>query len=261
MAYEYVLYEKKNHIAYITINRPEVMNSIHPPTTTELLAVWDDFANDSDSWVAILTGAGERAFSAGNDLKFTAQQGLGGGGGGMPPSGFGGISHRFDLWKPTIAAVNGYAVGGGLEMAMACDIIIAAEHAQLGLPEPKRGLVAGAGGIHRLPRAVPQKIAMGMILTGKHISAQDALRYGLVNEVVPLADLMSTAERWANEIIECSPGAVRYSKQGAMQGLDKGLEEAMRASYSEMEAWRASPDLAEGPRAFAEKRKPQWSGH
>ncbi|HWO93835.1 MAG TPA: enoyl-CoA hydratase-related protein [Dehalococcoidia bacterium] len=264
MAYQYALYEKKNHIAYITINRPEVRNALHPPANWELAEIWDDFANDPDAWVAILTGAGEHAFSAGNDLKYTAERGLGGGGEGerpmMSPSGFGGITSRFDLWKPTIAAVNGFAVGGGLEMALSLDIIIAAEHAQLGLPEPKRGLIAGAGGIHRLPRAIPRKIAMGMILTGKHITAQEAYRYGLVNEVVPLADLIPTAERWANEIIECSPVAVRASKQGAVMGLEMPLQDAMRAQFDQMEAWRDSDDIREGPRAFAEKRKPNWSG-
>ncbi len=265
MTYEFIIYEKRNHIAYITINRPEVRNSLHPPANYELQEIWDDFAADPESWVAIFTGAGEHAFSAGNDLKYTAQMGMRGGAPDgeerpfMPPSGFGGLTSRFDLMKPTICAVNGFAVGGGLEMAMTCDIIIAADHAQLGLPEPKRGLIAGAGGIHRLPRMIPRKIALGMILTGKNISAQDAERFGLVNEVVPLADLIPTAERWANEIIDCSPAAVRASKHGAIGGLEMSLQDAMTTEFGEMLEWRNSPDLIEGPRAFAEKRKPNWS--
>ncbi len=261
MTYEYAHYEKKNHIAYITINRPEVRNALHPPANFELSGIWDDFQNDPDSWVAILTGAGDRAFSAGNDLKFTAQRTSHQMDGRMmPETGFGGITNRFDLWKPTIAAINGFALGGGLEMALACDILIAAEHAELGLPEPKRGLIAGAGGIHRLPRSVPLHVAMGMMLTGKSVSAQEAYRIGLVCEVVPANQLMATAERWAAEIIECAPLSVRASKQGALQGLHLSVQGALAAEYDQMALSRKSADMIEGPRAFAEKRKPQWTG-
>lgn len=261
MEYQYATYEKRGRVAYITLNRPEVMNALHPPANEELSAIWDDFADDPDVWVAILTGAGERAFSAGNDLKYTAQHAEQMTGP-RPPikGGFGGITSRFDLFKPTIAAVNGWAMGGGCEMALACDIVIAAENARFGLPEPRVGLFAGAGGVHRLPRKVPLTIAMGMILTGKSIEAPEAARWGLANEVVPLADLLPTAERWAAEILQCAPLSVRGSKEAAMSGLDLPLETAMRRSYDTLQAHMASADRIEGPRAFAEKRPPAWTG-
>src|SRR5262245_40615679 len=199
MEFEFIRYEKRNHIAYVTINRPEVMNALHPPANDELARAWDDFASDPDSWVAILTGTGEKAFSAGNDLKYTAMHGVPR----MPKGGFGGIVARHDLVKPLIAAVNGFALGGGLEIALACDIIVAAEHARLGLPEPRVGLMAAAGGVHRLPRHIPLKVAMGMMLTGRPLTAAEAARWGLVNEVVPAAELGAAAERWAAAILAC----------------------------------------------------------
>src|SRR6058998_1530690 len=198
MDFEFIRYQKRDRIAYVTINRPEVMNALHPPANDELSLVWDDFAADPDTWVAILTGAGEKAFSAGNDLKYTATHGMPR----MPKGGFGGIVFRDDIWKPLIAAVNGVALGGGLEIALACDIIVASDNARLGLPEPRVGLMAAAGGVHRLPRSVPLKIAMGMMLTGRHVTAAEAARIGLVNEVVPAGDLLATAERWAREMSE-----------------------------------------------------------
>lgn len=261
MGYQFAIYEKQGHVATITINRPEVLNALHPPANEELSAIWDDFAADPDAWVAILTGAGDRSFSAGNDLKYTAAH-ANQMTGPRPPlkGGFGGITSRFDLFKPVIAAVNGWAMGGGCEMALACDIVIAAEHARFGLPEPRVGLIAGAGGVHRLPRKIPLSIAMGMILTGKPIEAREAHRWGLVNEVVPAAELMATAHRWANEIMECAPLAVRGSKEAAMVGLDLPLETALRRSYDNYQAHMASQDRIEGPRAFAEKRSPNWTG-
>lgn len=261
MDYQYALYEKRGHVAYITINRPEVLNALHWMASEELSGIWDDFANDPNLWVAILTGAGERSFSAGNDLKYTAAHAADAAAP-RPPvkGGFGGITSRFDLFKPTIAAVNGWAMGGGCEMALACDIIIAAEHARFGLPEPRVGLYAGAGGVHRLPRRIPQSIAMGMILTGKPIEAPEAGRWGLANEVVPQGKLMATAERWAAEIMECAPLAVRGSKEASMVGLDLPLEVAMRRSYDQVGFHMASADRIEGPRAFSEKRPPQWKG-
>jgi enoyl-CoA hydratase/carnithine racemase len=255
MELEFIGYQKRNRIAYVTINRPEVMNALHPPANEELARVWDDFAADPDAWVAILTGAGERAFCAGNDLKYTALHGMPR----MPAGGFGGIVAR-ELWKPLIAAVNGVALGGGLEIALACDIIVAADHARFGLPEPRVGLMAAAGGVHRLPRHIPLKLAMGMMLTGRHITAAEALRIGLVNEVVPAAELLATAERWAAEIAECSPLSVQATKQAALGGLGRPLADAMGASYPAVQKLFSSEDVIEGPRAFAEKRKPAWQG-
>ena len=178
----------------------------------------------------------------------------------VPKTGFGGLTTRFDLLKPIIAAVNGFALGGGLEIALACDVIVAAEHATLGLPEPRVGLMAAAGGVHRLPRHIPLKIAMGMMLTGKPISAAEGARLGLVNEVVPKAQLVPTAERWAREIAECSPLSVQATKQAALQGLGKPLAEAITTPYDAVLRLWASDDSKEGPLAFAQKRKPRWTG-
>lgn len=258
MAYEFITYEKKGRIAYVTINRPDRLNALHPPANAELYDAFSSFRDDPDVWVAILTGAGERAFSAGNDLRYTAEHGRRDRT--LDIRRFGGITSDFTCWKPIIAAVNGYALGGGLELAMACDIIIAADHAEMGLPEVRVGLVAGAGGTHRLPRHIPLKIALGMMLTGRRISAQEAHRLGLVNEVVPLAELMPTAERWASEVLEVAPLSARASKQMAYSGLDWPLEIAMSRSYTEYQRAMASEDFIEGPRAFAEKRKPNWKG-
>jgi len=181
MELKFVKYEKRGHLAYVTINRPEVMNALHPPCSLEMDQVWDDFVADKQMWVAIITGAGDKAFSAGNDLKFTAEHPemfRGGAGEALrSKGGFAGLTSRFDITKPIIAAVNGFALGGGFEIALACDLIIAAEHARFGLPEPRVGLMAAAGGVHRLPRHIPLKIAMGMMLTGRHITAQEAARW------------------------------------------------------------------------------------
>jgi enoyl-CoA hydratase/carnithine racemase len=256
MAYQFATYEKKDRIGIVTINRPERMNALHPPANFELHEIWNEFERDPDVWVGILTGAGDKAFSAGNDLRYTAEHGRD-----MvrsAESGFGGLANRTTCWKPILAAVNGFALGGGFEMALACDIIIAADHARLGLPEPRVGLMAGAGGVHRLPRMIPQKIAMGYILTGRQMGAQDAHRLGVVNEVVPLAELMPTAMKWADEILECAPLSIRASKQAALMGLGHPLDLALRMTYTEAEKMRRSEDTIEGPRAFAEKRTPRW---
>ncbi|MBN1401366.1 MAG: enoyl-CoA hydratase/isomerase family protein, partial [Anaerolineae bacterium] len=202
MEYEYIHYETRDRIAYVTIHRPEVMNALHPPAQAELAQAWTDYMANDDLWVAILTGAGERAFSAGSDLKYRVEDADENALRNPAPRG----GHILDqCWKPIIAAVNGYAVGGGLELALRCDIIIAAEHARFGLPESRRGLLADAGGVVKLPRRIPYHLAMGLILTGRFIEAQEAWRIGLVNEVVPLPELMPTAERWAAEVLECSP--------------------------------------------------------
>ena len=250
--------ERDGHLFIVTINRPEVMNALHPPASTELSEVFDEFAADPDLWVAIVTGAGDRAFSAGNDLKYTA---AGGPREEYPSTGFGGISARFDLNKPLIAAVNGVAMGGGFEIALACDLIIAAENARFALPEVRVGLAALAGGVHRLPRTIGPKRAMGMILTGRHVSAQEGYELGFVNEVVPEGQAMAGARRWAEEILAVSPMSVRASKQAVYLGLEQGgVAGAESIKYSAVAEMAASQDYIEGPRAFAEKRKPNWKG-
>jgi dehydration protein DpgD len=260
MSYQYTIYEKKGHIAYITINRPEVMNALHYDANVELGEIFNDFKQDDESWVAIFTGAGERAFSAGNDLKATAAATARGEKLPDKPVIFGGITRGFECYKPIIAAVNGFALGGGFELALACDIIIAAEHARFGLPEPRVGLIAAAGGMHRLPAQIPLKLAMGMMLTGKQITAQEAYRFGLVNEVVPGTEIMAVAERWANEILECSPVSVRLTKEAVYAGLTYSVEEAMKLDRPRLKRLLESEDFVEGPKAFSEKRKPQWTG-
>ncbi len=257
MAYRFITYEKKDRIAYVTINRPEVLNALHAPGHCEMYEAFCDFRDDPECWVAILTGAGDRAFCAGNDLKYQAAgfpEGRK-----IPPGGFGGITADFECYKPIIGAVNGYALGGGLEIALACDILVAAEHARFGLPEPHVGLNASTA-LRRLPRQVPLKLAMGLILTGRHITAQEAYRIGLVNEVVPLADLMDCARRWAAEILRGAPLSVRSSKEAALKGLDVSLREALMTDYPLSKAMRESEDFIEGPKAFAEKRPPNWKG-
>jgi enoyl-CoA hydratase/carnithine racemase len=257
--YKYVKYEKRGRIAYVTINRPDVMNALHPPANEELCQVWIDFRDDPELWVAIFTGAGERAFCAGNDLKYAAEHGgvvksL------LPPGGFGGITNDFECNKPIIAAVNGYALGGGFEIVLACDIVVAAEHARFGLPEPTVGLMASRGGIHRLPRQIPLKIAMGMMLTGRQVTAAEAHQLGVINDVVPLKEIIPVAERWAQDILRCAPLSVRATKEASMKGLDLPLNAAINYNHHIIQKMRSSEDFIEGPRAFKEKRKPRWKG-
>jgi enoyl-CoA hydratase/carnithine racemase len=254
---EFCSAERAGRILTVTIRRPEVLNALHPPASAELARVFDDFTTDPELWVAILTGEGERAFCAGNDLKYQAS----GGAITWPESGFGGLTSRFDLDKPVICAVNGLALGGGFELVLACDLAIASQQASFGLPEVRVGLAALAGGLHRLPRAIPLKPALGIILTGRRIDAQEAARLGLVNEVVAPQGVTAAARRLAEEICEAAPLSVRASKQAALQGLTHAsLQEAMSARYPAIGEMVRSQDFVEGPRAFAEKRRPRWQG-
>jgi crotonobetainyl-CoA hydratase len=254
-AYEYIKTETDGRIFTVTINRPEVMNCLHPMANMEMAAAFDAFAADPDLWVAIVTGAGDRAFSAGNDLKFAAS----GQKSPQPPSGFGGLTARYDLLKPVIAAVNGVAMGGGFEIALACDIIIAAENARFALPEPRVGFAALAGGLHRLPRQVPMKKAMGMMLTGRHVQAREGYDIGFVTAVAPEGQALSEARKWAGQILECSPMAIRATKEAAVNGLNiPDYRTAFETRFDAIQRLLSSSDHREGPRAFAEKRKPDW---
>jgi len=253
--YKFCKVEDEGRIRIVIINRPEVLNALHSEAHQEFEALWDEFAARDDLWIGIITGAGERAFSAGNDLKVQAAGKRG------PPTrtGFAGLTHRFDLNKPLIAAVNGVAMGGGFEIALACDIIIAAENAIFALPEPRVGLIAGAGGLHRLARVIPQKQALGMILTGRRVPAAEGKELGFVNEVVPVGEALAGAKRWAQLILECSPKAIRASKQTVYSGMmEPTLEKALRTVYPAQQENNESQDFIEGPKAFAEKRQPNW---
>jgi enoyl-CoA hydratase/carnithine racemase len=255
---EYCSVERESKLTIITIQRPEVMNSLHPPANAELAAVFDDFVADKEQWVAIITGAGDRAFSAGNDLKYQAS---GGDMSGQPAAGFGGLTSRFNNPKPVIAAVNGIAMGGGFEIALACDLIVASENAIFALPEPRVGLAALAGGVHRLPREIGMKQAMGMLLTGRRVGPEEGKQLGFVNDVVPAGEALAGAKKWAELILECAPISVRASKQAAYDGMGKeSLEAAMAAKYDQIHALRHSKDFVEGPLAFSEKRAPNWKG-
>ena len=255
MAYQFCTVQDEGRLRIVTLNRPEVLNALHADANDELAAVWDEFAARDDLWVGIVTGAGERGFSAGNDLKVQA------GGKRRPngPRGFAGICNRFDLNKPLIAAVNGVAMGGGFETALACDIIIAAENAVFALPEPRVGLIAGAGGVHRLPRSIPDQESHGHDPDRPAGAGAGGLRTRLRHRGGARRPGLEAAKRWAAMILECSPKAVRASKQASYRGMDEPtLEQAMRTIYPAQQENIESQDYIEGPKAFAEKRKPNW---
>jgi enoyl-CoA hydratase/carnithine racemase len=254
---QFVQVVREGKLTVITLDRPEALNALHAPAHHELAAVFDDFAADAEQWVAIVTGSGPRAFCAGNDLKHRAASGRQP----MPSSGFGGLTARFDLDKPVIAAVNGLALGGGFELALACDLIIADESAEFALPEVGVGLAALAGGLQRLPQQIGLKAAMAMALTGRRVPAFELQRLGAVNEITPVGTSVEAARRWAAEILRAAPLAVRASKQVMMRGLDAPTIAAgwmQQKSLPAVLAMRASQDAIEGPLAFAEHRQPRW---
>ncbi|MBV9509394.1 MAG: enoyl-CoA hydratase/isomerase family protein [Caulobacteraceae bacterium] len=256
---EFIEVERRDRVTWITLARPEVMNAINTAMHHELQAAFDDFASDPEQFVCVVTGKGARAFCAGSDLKASAA----GDRGGYPRNGYAGLIERYDLAKPLIAAVNGLALGGGFEIVLACDIVLAAETAVFGLPEPLVGAVALGGGLHRLVRQIPVKQAMGMILTGRKVSASEGRQLGFVNEVVEPGALEAAAARWCEDILKASPMAIRASKETAYRGLDEpSLAQAMsrQATYPAFAALFDSEDAKEGPRAFAEKRLPKWKG-
>jgi enoyl-CoA hydratase/carnithine racemase len=248
------------HVARVTIDRPEVMNAIDAASERELMRIWREIQESRGVRVAVLTGAGDRAFSAGADMKG------GSGASGLDywanerPGGFGGIALNDTLDVPVIARVNGHALGGGLEMALGCDLIVAAEEASFGLPEPRVGRLPLDGGMVLLQRQVPFRQAMGLLLTGRRIPAAEALRIGLVNEVVPRADLDAAVDRWVADILACAPLSLRAIKQVARRTAHLTAGEAQGQRLPAVVAALRSKDSEEGVAAFLEKRKPVWRG-
>ncbi len=254
--------ERRGAVLEVILDRPKA-NAIDVATSRELGDTFLGFRDDPELRVAIITGAGERIFSAGWDLKAAAEgeEGLDTDYG---PGGFAGLTEIFDLNKPVIAALNGAAVGGGFEIALACDLIVAAEHVEVFLPEAKLGILASGGGIVRLGRQVPRRVAMEMLLTGRRMSAEEALRWGLFNAVVPMAELMATARALAEEIVAAAPLAVEATLEMLRDTEAMSVEDYFAAQHGgKLDTYRrllASEDAKEGPRAFAEKRDPVWRG-
>ena len=260
-----VLFEKKGKIAIITINRPEAMNSLNGETLDGLNKGWIEFRDDPDLWVAIITGAGNRAFCAGGDLKslrdyYSSMTPIERRERGEKGPGVGGITRNLEIWKPIIAAINGHCLAGGLEIALACDIRIAAETATFGLTEVSRGIIPGAGGTQRLPRLISLAKSLDMILCADRIDAQEALEIGLVSRVVPVKDVMAEAIKTAERICRNAPLAVRAAKEAIYRGLDMPLAEGLRLEQFLAEPIRQTEDAKEGPRAFSEKREPRFKG-
>ncbi|HCF74808.1 MAG: enoyl-CoA hydratase-related protein [Arenicellales bacterium] len=252
-----IRFEREGRLAWVTIDRPEAMNALDMAHNEELNRVWAEFRDDQDLWVAILTGAGNKAFSAGADLKtlIPAQ-----GEGVMEDWNFGGITRGFKTFKPIIAAVNGVALAGGLEMVLACDLRVAADHARLGLAEVKWAIIPGAGGTQRLPRAIPLARAMEMILTGDPITADEAYQLGLVNRVVSADSLMAEARSLAETLLARGPLALRAAKQAVLEGASLSFDQGLALELDLFSKVMRTEDAAEGPRAFAEKRSPKFQG-
>jgi enoyl-CoA hydratase/carnithine racemase len=258
-------FETREHVAIVTIDRPEARNAIDPATGEALAAAWRRFRDSADLRAAVLTGAGDEAFCAGADLRSVGEfyrslspvQRLARA---EAEPGLGGLTRNLDVWKPVIAAVNGYCLAGGFELALACDIRVACETATFGLPEVGWGIVPGAGGTQRLPRIAPMGAALELILTGERITAAEAFRLGIVNRVVPRADLLPAALALAERIGRNGPLAVQAAKQAVHRGLHLSLDEALRLEQLLAEPVRQSEDAREGPRAFVEKRRPIFRG-
>jgi enoyl-CoA hydratase len=251
-------YEKKDRVAYITLNRPEVMNCLNLQTMDELARIWSDFRDDESLWVAIITGAGDKAFCAGADLRELIPE--------VTSGRFKLTPHmpaflkNINIYKPIIAAINGFCLAGGTEMLQGTDIRIAAEHATFGLAEPKWALFPAAGSTVRLPRQIPYCRAMEILLTGDPISAQEALQIGLINKIVKKEDLMPTAEKYADRICKNGPLAIRAIKESVLRCYEVPIEYAyILDTYYAREIF-ASDDAKEGPRSFLEKRKPVFRG-
>ncbi len=252
-----IRFEREGRLACVTIDRPEAMNALDMAHNEELNRVWAEFRDDEGLWVAILTGAGNKAFSAGADLKtlIPAQ-----GEGVMEDWNFGGITRGFKTFKPIIAAINGVALAGGLEMVLACDHRVAADHARLGLAEVKWAIIPGAGGTQRLPRAIPLARAMEMILTGDPITADEAYQLGLVNRVVSADSLMAEARSLAETLLARGPLALRAAKQAVLEGASLSFDQGLALELDLFSKVMRTEDAAEGPRAFAEKRTPKFQG-
>ena len=259
MAFENILFEKKNSIAYVTVNRPKVLNALNMATMEELRTAFHEIKNDTSIRVVILTGAGEKAFIAGADIGELAQH---------DPVSAKEYTHRGqsvlnlieNLGKPVIACINGFALGGGCEIAMACTMRLANENAKLGQPEVKLGIIPGYGGTQRLPRLVGKGIAMQLLLTGEMISAQEAHRIGLVNEVVAAAELIPRAQAIAQKIIANAPLAVQYAMEAVNKGMETSLAEGLFLEAVLFSVACASEDKKEGTAAFLEKRAAQFKG-
>ncbi|MGE3302279.1 MAG: enoyl-CoA hydratase-related protein [Hyphomonadaceae bacterium] len=259
MPYETILVAQRDSVTHITLNRPLAMNAVTQRMHDELQAAFDVFAGDAAQRICVLQGAGERAFCAGSDLKEIAAIGSAT----YPKNGYAGLIERFDLYKPVIAAVRGVCLGGGFEIALACDLIIATEDSSFGLPEPLIGSMAVGGGVHRLVRQIGMKRAMGYILSSARISAAEAYAAGLLNEVTAPEALDESVARWCAKILRGAPLALSASKEAAMRGLAAPSLEAAIKGQSESavyRTWRNSEDTKEGARAFAEKRPPVWRG-